>query len=149
MSLTFRPAEMRDVEAVVGKASAVTREEMATCGLGKSEVLWLARSHWLNYGRAYAFLDNATVVAVFGFRPELQDLEVLTTWLISTPGFHKPKWTLFSRRFLKQIHAEFPQHRLLTTTYSRHPKVNRWFQLLGFEMLAKDDTSRRFEFVGN
>ena len=148
MSMTWREAGLRDVHYVLGKLSNVTQGEMRTCGLTSSEVLWKARTHWLHTGRAYVFLDNATPVAVFGFNPDRADHEVLTTWLISTQGFHRPKWTLFSRKFLVKVQKDHPGYRILTTTYSSHPSVPRWFQILGFEMIGKGDDFRILEYVG-
>lgn len=147
MSLTYRRADIGDVQYVLDQISSVTKAEMQTCGMTKPEILWLARSHWMHYGEAYAFLENASVVAIFGFHPNLSDPEVVVTWLISTPRFHTPKWTLFSRKFLRNLQADRPTQRMLTTTWSRHPKVNRWFQLLGFRMLAKTEDARVFEYA--
>lgn len=148
MSMTWREASLRDVDFVLGRLSPITRSEMRTCGLTSPDVMWMARSHWLHVGRAYVFMENATPVAVFGITRDKSDPECLTTWLISTKGFHRPKWTLFARKFLLKVRADNPESRLLTTTYSAHPTVNRWFQLLGFEMLSKTEKSRTFEHLG-
>lgn len=146
MSLTYRRAFLKDVQGVLDQVSDVTRAEMRTCGMTKPDLLWLARSHWLHYGEAYAFEENSTVVAVFGFHPNLSDPSVVSTWLISTPRFHTARWTLWGRKFLRHIQEKRPTQRMLTTTWSKHPKVNRWFQLLGFRMLSKTQDAKVFEY---
>jgi hypothetical protein len=147
MSKVWRAATLHDVQTVLGDLSAVSRDEMKVCGLSKAEVLWMARSHWLHCGRAFVFLQDATPVAVFGLSPQRGDPEVLNTWLISSPRFHTAAWTLFSRKFLAHLQAQHPNQRLLTTTYSKRSTVNRWFQLLGFEMLDKAENHKVFEYV--
>lgn len=127
--------------------SAVSRDELEAAGLSVKEasdmMISLLRSH-----KATVILDRADPIAALVFRP-ISGSEVETSFM-ATEGFFggRTSPTRFLRRYLDRWLATRPGISIVSTTYSRHKEVARWYRLMGYRHDTAGADANTFRRIG-
>lgn len=146
--LRHRPATKQDIRYVMKNLSDVSAGEVETAGYTLSDATALMLNA-MRSGEAIAFLDRATPIAIMVFEPAVDG--VTTTMFLATEDFFggRPRPTLFLKRFVDRRFEKNPGLVLRSTTFSNHPKLIRWYDIIGGKLVGQDGTMSIFERTGS
>jgi hypothetical protein len=147
--ITIRDARFDDVRDVMDKISDVSLEEMTNCGVmnawqGLKRAKLCKDSGFLKVafdGSEPLFIFGAATVATGQFR----------TWFIGTDKYFDPKNAKMIKataRVMEQLAKRFSHFSFEARTASRRDQVLRWFSLLGFNYVSREDGMMVFRYVG-
>lgn len=141
-------ASWSDVRHVIADLSKQNRCEIELLGINDYEVLCAAKDFMEKGVTIAVFRDEdyrqRKPCAVFGVYPSDFGQR---TWFLATAdyfGCGAPA-VLHARRYLKNFAQQFGP--LVTTTMSPHPKVEKWFRLLGYEKVSEEQGCKIFSYA--
>lgn len=147
--ITVRDARFDDVRDVMDKISDVSLEEMTNCGVtnawqGLKRAKLCKDEGFLKVGMdgdEPLFIFGAATVATGQFR----------TWFIGTERYFDPKNARAIKataKIMANIAKRFSNFTFEARTASRRDQVLRWFSLLGFNYVSREDGMMIFRYVG-
>lgn len=140
--MIFRKSQIYDVAAVLEDVSDITQAEMDAGEAPVSLVRDIALDGVLR-GTAFTIVDAGAPVGLFWFFPS--DFETETNFISSKGFFAKPMAsTKVARSVLKYARVLYPECRFVSYSTSPHPRVVRWFDLLGFDLISTAGNIKRF-----
>lgn len=145
--LRYRPATKQDIRYVMKNLSEVSADELEAAGYTLSEATDLMLGA-MRSGEAITFLDRATPIAIMVFEPAIDG--VTTTMFLATQGFFggRSRPTLFLKRFIDRRFENYPELVLRSTTFSNHPMLIRWYEIIGGKLVRQDGNMSIFERKG-
>ncbi|MGX5843601.1 hypothetical protein ACWGTI_23045 [Mesorhizobium sp. ArgA1] len=141
--LDARKAIESDIKSVMTSLSATSAGELITAGRTIEEATE-QMVEWSGEGEAIAIDSDNSPIAILIFRDE--DANVLGTSFMATEQFFTG-WlpTRFLKRYVDAKMKKLPGVAVVSTTYSQHPSLHRWYRLMGYRDPATDGVS--FTFV--
>ena len=141
--MSARKASEADIGHVMRHLSDISAGEVAITGYTIDEAT-AQMLKWAEEGEAVAITIDDFPIAILVFKSE--DLNVLETSFMATqPFFNGSLPTRYLKRFLDDKMKKRPSVAVVSTTYSRHPSLHRWYRRMGYRDPATDGAS--FTFV--
>ncbi|WP_136625033.1 hypothetical protein [Aureimonas flava] len=96
-------------------------------------------------GCAATLVHNGANVALMAWE-ETAEGEALATTFLATDRFYEPDVpsVRFGRRYMRQIQAEAGNLPVVSYCYSPHPKVERWYRLMGYRLIKVEGPCKVF-----
>lgn len=145
MRLTARPARLSDIIAVLERPSHITASEAATAGYTPWTLLKSLRVQ-LSAGEATTVCGNGVPLFVVGHYPDPMRSTNRIMWFIATEDWFAlgARSVLYGRRFMQSLRAQNPKISFTSISWSKHPRLARWFAFQGFEL--EERVGRAFVF---
>ena len=145
--MNYDHAQLADMAPVVNNLSGVTRYELQAAGVDPNMLVRLLIDG-IERGKAYAIYQDDIPIAIFWFYPSLFEAE--TSFIATQAFFDRPMASIrTSQEVLGCILEDYPNMSLVAYTVSQHPRLDKWFRLLGFVELPHNGPAKRFEFIPN
>ncbi len=134
--MRVRPADIDEVFYVLMHADKRHLDEIANAGVTQRQFLDLAYG-WLKREGADTLWLDGHPACVLGYDGRY-------TWFIATPAYYAGGVPVI--RHARRYWAEQAEKRgeILTLVTSTHPDTERWFRLLGFEIVERTANSTLF-----
>ena len=134
----FRVASSADVYTVVNDPAESTDEDIKAAGLSRWQAVKVACS-WLGK-HAHALYEDGEVMCVFGHNAHVGQRRARVTWFLCRPGLWEmgARGVRLLRRHIANQARQWPGTVFYAYNYSKHPQVDRWFNLLGFIVCYED-----------
>jgi hypothetical protein len=130
----------------MGDLSAISKSEIqnAEFTVRDAQRLFVER---LDEHGATAILENGKLIAVvLASKPEHGVSG--TMFMAKEPFFAGSAPTRFLRRWVRATLADMPLNTVLRSeTWSQHPRVCRWYELLGYTKVSEFGLGKRFELA--
>ncbi|KAB0676723.1 hypothetical protein [Aureimonas leprariae] len=142
-----RLATRNDISAVLRNASERTRGEMKVADVTHRDVMLEFRAA-MKRREIRSLIHEGEAVALLAWdRGAFEDgVEYLSTSFIGIEKFFQPNVpsVRFGGRLLRRLQRQAGNIMIVSQCYSDHPKVQRWYELMGYEMYDQDETSKSF-----
>ena len=135
--LTSRQATMADINAVLSDLSEQTLAEFRA--IRQSPRRFVAEA--ANFGQRIWVCAGDQPLALFAF--EDQGPHCSMWFIASATYFGSPAFVRSSARGFRRLGHQKP---IVCTTFSPHPDVERWYRIMGFEMVLHEGQMRQFIF---
>lgn len=142
-----KTSSLADFRAVSGNLSARSREEMAVAEVTLADVKEDLKAA-IKAGNAATLVHNGAIVALMTW--EVIDHSDggtgLATTFLATDRFYEPDVpsVRFGRRYMRQVQADAGNLPIVSYCYSSHPKVERWYRLMGYQLWKVEGPCRAF-----
>jgi hypothetical protein len=101
---------------------------------------------YLREGRGHALLDGNKTLAVITWHEEGG---IAYTSFAADEEFFSAKSVRFCKRHIQKIQQLCGNIPIRSISWSKHPDVDRWFAVIGFQKVEQDEKSSTFELPAN
>ncbi|MCV9960763.1 hypothetical protein OIU34_02525 [Pararhizobium sp. BT-229] len=141
-----RQATAQDLRQVFSDLAQRCLDEVETAGYTLEKAKSIFRGLRRD-GRLWALELNGEAIGLIGFEEsEAVGAPFIGTYFFGRERFFSPDVpsVRFGKRFMRAMQRQFGNLPMVSMCYGNHPKIERWYRLMGYRLAETFDVQRNF-----